>query len=61
MTDVDKSCPVCGSTERQLHHNPLAWECTACGTVYQDILETDADGNVVERSGTNVLERGSEE
>ncbi|ADB63938.1 hypothetical protein Htur_5051 (plasmid) [Haloterrigena turkmenica DSM 5511] len=58
MPDVDESCPACGSPDRRVHHNPLAWECRDCGTVYQDILETDSEGNVVERSGTNVLERG---
>ena len=57
---VDESCPVCGATDRQVHYRPLAWECRDCGTVYQDILETDEQGDVIERSETNILDCGSE-
>jgi len=58
--NIDESCPVCGATDRELHHNPLAWDCTQCGTVWQDILQTDDEGTVIERTDTNILERGDE-
>ena len=61
MTINDRSCPTCGSEDHELNSGYAGYRCLKCGSVWQEVMETDTNGDIVGIKETIVIQKGHNE